>query len=67
MAVVNSNIASDIEEIKLSSSEKKAVSFFETNLDDKWEIYLKPFLNGCSPDLVLLNPEIGVVVFDIKD
>ena len=43
MAVVNSNIASDIEEIKLSSSEKKAVSFFETNLDDKWEIYLKPF------------------------
>lgn len=67
MAVVNSNIASDIEEIKLSSSEKKAVSFFETNLDDKWEIYLKPFLNGCSPDLVLLNPEIGVAVFDIKD
>jgi hypothetical protein len=32
-----------------------------------WEIYVQPHLNGLCPDLVLLNPFVGVVVFEVKD
>lgn len=36
-------------------------------LPPKWEIYLQPHLNGLRPDIVLLNPEVGIAVFEVKD
>ena len=67
MAINKANVTTELEELALSETEKKAISFFEKCLDDNWEIYVKPFLNGCRPDLVLLNPKVGIGVFDIKD
>jgi hypothetical protein len=32
-----------------------------------WEIYVQPHLNGLRPDFVLLNPRIGIAVFEVKD
>lgn len=34
---------------------------------EEWEIYVQPFLNGDRPDTVVLNPRIGMVVFEVKD
>ena len=33
----------------------------------EWEMYIQPHLNGLRPDLVLLNPTVGIAVFEIKD
>ena len=30
-------------------------------------MYIQPFLNGLRPDLVLLNPMVGIAVFEVKD
>lgn len=40
---------------------------FNDNLAPEWEIYLQPHLNGLRPDFVLLNPNVGIAVFEVKD
>lgn len=51
----------------LEPGERTVLDFFNRNLDPAWEIYLQPHLNGLRPDFVLLNPKIGVAVFEVKD
>lgn len=41
--------------------------FFDTHLDEAWEIYIQPHMNGLRPDFVLLNPNVGLAVFEVKD
>ena len=50
MAINKANVTTELDELTLSETEKKAISFFEKCLDDNWEIY-KTFFNGCRPDL----------------
>ena len=40
---------------------------FHERLPSEWEIYLQPHLNGLRPDFVLLNPKVGIAVFEVKD
>lgn len=47
--------------------EMKVLDFFDRYLPPKWEIYFQPHLNGLKPDFVLLNPDIGIGVFEVKD
>lgn len=51
----------------LQPGEKLVIDLFEAKLPDEWEIYVQPHLNGCRPDVVLLNPEVGIGVFEVKD
>jgi len=51
----------------LTEGEKLVFDFFHSNLDPNWEIYIQPHLNGLRPDFVLLNPKVGIAVFEIKD
>ena len=41
--------------------------FFDENLPEQWKIYVQPFLNGSRPDIVILNPKIGAMVYEVKD
>lgn len=41
--------------------------FFLENLAPEWEIYVQPHLNGLRPDFVLLNPSVGIAVFEVKN
>ena len=43
------------------------LDFFDRYLPDGWEIYIQPHLNGVRPDFVLLHPNVGIAVFEIKD
>lgn len=52
---------------RLTDGELQLVDLFDRYLDPAWEMYIQPHLNGLRPDLVLLNPRIGVAVFEIKD
>jgi AAA domain/Nuclease-related domain len=50
----------------LNESEQVVFDFFDTHLAPEWEIYVQPHLNGLRPDFVLLNPKIGIAVFEVK-
>lgn len=51
----------------LTAGERKVFDFFDTHLPEDWEIYIQPHLNGLRPDFVLLNPKVGIAVFEVKD
>ena len=51
----------------LSPAEQRALSFFEEFLDDSWEIYVHPHLNGTRPDFLLLNPRTGIGLIEVRD
>ena len=51
----------------LTRGERQVAEFFDRHLPMGWEIYLQPRLNGLQPDFVLLHPDIGVAVYEVKD
>ncbi len=51
----------------LTDGEMQVFEFFDANLAEKWEIYIRPHMNGLEPDFVLLNPKVGLAVFEVKD
>ena len=52
---------------ELTPGERKVLGFFNEHLPDKWEIYIHPHMNGLRPDFVLLNPQGGIAVFEVRD
>ena len=52
---------------KLQEGELKIARFLESNLSNDWEVYVQPFLNGSRPDIVILNPKMGVMIIEVKD
>ena len=51
----------------LTDGERIVFELFDAHLPAEWEIYLQPHLNGLRPDFVLLNPQVGIAVFEVKD
>ncbi|MCR6499073.1 AAA family ATPase [Shinella sp. CPCC 101442] len=51
----------------LTAGEKIALDFFDKLLPPEWEIYTQPHFNGLRPDFVLLNPDIGIGIYEVKD
>ena len=51
----------------LTVGERRVLEFFDSNLPEGWEIYIHPHLNGLRPDFVILHPEVGIGVYEVKD
>jgi hypothetical protein len=51
----------------LTPGELQVLNFFDEHLPSGWEIYYAPHLNGVRPDFVLLNPRVGIAVYEVKD
>lgn len=51
----------------LTKGERAVLDLFVRRLPPGWEIYVQPHLNGLRPDFVLLNPAVGIGVFEVKD
>ena len=51
----------------LTAGERLVFDLFNERLAPEWEIYIQPHLNGLRPDFVLLNPDVGIAVFEVKD
>lgn len=32
-----------------------------------WLIFAQPFLNGTRPDIIIFNPQVGMVIYEVKD
>ena len=57
---------SNLEELKSSLSENptnetKIIRYFYNNLNVNWEIYIKPYLNGLQPDMILMREDTGII------
>ena len=51
----------------LTEGELALVKYLDDNLPNEWEIYLQPYLNGDRPDIVLMNPDVGMMIIEVKD
>ncbi len=51
----------------LTHGEFQVFQVLDCSLSPEWEIYLQPYLNGCRPDFILLNPNVGIGILEIKD
>ena len=59
----------DIEKLKdpLTDGELYFAKYLDDYLPQEWEIYIQPYLNGDRPDIVILHPKVGLMIFEIKD
>ena len=62
----------DLEDLKrshqpLTQGEWQVLDVLRENLGEGWEIYVQPHLNGLKPDFVVINPKIGIAVYEVKD
>jgi len=53
--------------VPLEVGERYLLDFFLGYLSDNYEIYVQPFLNGDRPDIVIVRPDAGVLVIEVKD
>ena len=51
----------------LTEGEEKLARFLDDTLPEEWDIFVQPYLNGNRPDIVVFNPQIGVMVYEVKD
>ena len=59
----------EIEKLRtpLTNGERGFLALLLERLPAEWEIYVQPHLNGLRPDFVLLHPQVGIAVYEIKD
>ena len=50
-----------------TQGELRLLDFLETTLDDSFEVYFNPYLNGDRPDVLIMRKGYGVVVIEVKD
>lgn len=50
-----------------TKGEIKMIDFLLENLNDEYEIYFQPFLNGDCPDIILMRKNGGVLIIEVKD
>jgi len=55
------------QKIQPTEGEWKLLNFLLKNLDDSYEIYFQPFLNGDNPDFAILRKSSGVLLIEVKD
>ena len=62
----------DFDTIKLlkvppTAGELHLLKKLEKNLDDSYEVFFQPFLNGDMPDIVIVRKGYGIYIIEVKD
>lgn len=55
------------QKVKPTDGERALLNFLLNNLDDSYEIFFQPFLNGDNPDMVVMRKGSGVLLIEVKD
>lgn len=53
--------------VPLTDGEQTLVTFLCDHLSDDYEVYVEPFLNGDRPDVVVVRPDAGALIVEVKD
>lgn len=51
----------------LTEGEAALARLLIERLSDAWRIYLQPHVGGTRPDVVLVHPDVGVQIIEVKD
>ena len=43
------------------------LKFLEKSLDDSFEVYFNPYMNGDRPDIIIMRKNYGVLIIEVKD
>lgn len=62
----------DIEKIKTltvqpEEGELYLLNYLKNNLDDSFEVFFNPFLNGDRPDIIIMRKGCGIMIIEVKD
>lgn len=57
----------DLLKVKPTNGERKLLHFLNSALDDTYEVYFQPYLNGDNPDIIILRENSGVMIIEVKD
>ena len=57
----------DFLKVKPTAGEKEFLYFLNSFLDDTYEVYFQPLLNGDNPDIIILRENSGVMIVEVKD
>lgn len=47
--------------------ERALLTFLKDHLDDSYEVYFNPYLNGDRPDVIIMRKDGGVIIIEVKD
>lgn len=53
--------------VQPEAGELQLLGFLESNLDDSFEVFFNPFLNGDRPDIIIMRKGYGVLIIEVKD
>jgi hypothetical protein len=53
--------------VKPEEGELHLLKYLQDHLDDSFEIFFNPFLNGDRPDIIVLRKNYGVLIIEVKD
>lgn len=53
--------------VKPTDGELAMLRFLEGNLDNNYEVYFNPYLNGDRPDIIILRKGHGALIIEVKD
>lgn len=53
--------------VKPEEGELHLLKFLDTELDDSFEVYFNPFMNGDRPDIVIMKEGQGILIIEVKD
>jgi superfamily I DNA/RNA helicase len=56
-----------VNRIKPTEVELEIVTYLASKLDDSYELFFRPFLNGLRPSMVLYRPASGVMLLDVYE
>lgn len=57
----------DLLKVKPTDGERKLLHFLSSTLDDTYEVFFQPYLNGDNPDIIILRENSGVMIVEVKD
>lgn len=55
------------QKVQPTAGEWTLLKFLLENLDDNYEIYFQPYLNGDNPDFAIMRKGSGVLIIEVKD
>ena len=59
----------NIERLKVqpTKGEWELLRFLKDALDDSYEVYFQPYINGDNPDIIIMKKSSGVMIVEVKD
>lgn len=53
--------------VRPTEGEQALIKFLTDNLDDSYEVFFQPQLNGDNPDIIVLRRHSGALIIEVKD